>query len=112
VRGTLTGIAVGVVSGLVLALALALTTDFAATAGEVVACVLLGAWIAGTAGAFVGLARAGTFSDAWARTFEDLVPGPVWLGVRCHDATEQAHAVRVLRREGAGDVTETHDHAG
>jgi|SRR5690242_2124925 hypothetical protein len=104
VAGVALGIAVGgVVGALAGGILVALTSPSAAW-GEVAALVLVGMLLGAPLGAYIAFERAGTLTDAWGATFEDLEPGAVWIGVKTHDADGHHRARQVLQHHDALEV--------
>ena len=104
VAGVALGITVGVVSGAIAGGILVAVTSPSAAFGEVVALVLVGMLLGAPLGAYIAFERAGTLSDAWGTTFEDLESGVVWVGVKTHDADGHDRARHVLQRHDALEV--------
>lgn len=104
--GALVGAVVGgLVGGLAGGVLVAVTSP-AAALGEVVALAAVGMVIGTQVGAYVGFERAGTLSDAWSTTFDELESGAIWIGVRTRDPHDLARARRALERERPIEVRE------
>ena len=73
--GVAGGLGVGALAGLVLVGATSPPTPLA----EVVALAIAGIIIGAPLGAYIGFERAGTLSDAWSTTFDELEPGAIWM---------------------------------
>src|SRR5262245_22874778 len=86
VAGVVLGVTVGSVIGALAGGILVALTSPSAAFGEVVALVIVGMLLGAPLGAYIAFERAGTLSDAWGTTFEDLESGVVWVGVKTHDA--------------------------
>jgi hypothetical protein len=99
VVGFLAGIAAGVLLGAAIGVVLVAVTAPREPVGEVVALAAVGIVIGAPLGAYIGFERAGTLSDAWSVTFDDLEPGATWIGVRTHDPDEHERARRALARQ-------------
>jgi hypothetical protein len=104
--GVLIGGAVGIVVGALVGGVVVAVTAPAAALGELVAFVAVGVVIAAPLGAYIGFERAGSLSDAWSTTFDELEPGAIWVGVTIHAAHDQLRARRVLERQGPIETRE------
>jgi hypothetical protein len=97
--GALVGAVAGGSIGLILGAVLVVVTAPASALGEIVALVAVAAVLGTQAGAYVGFERAGTLSDAWSTTFDELEPGNTWIGVRASDPGDRERARRALERQ-------------
>jgi hypothetical protein len=97
--GALLGAVVGGSVGLVVGGILVVATTPASALGEIVALAVVGVVLGAQLGAYVGFERAGTLSDAWSTTFDELEPGNTWIGVRTTDAGDRDRARRALQRQ-------------
>jgi hypothetical protein len=102
--GVAVGVVVGGIVGAVAGAILVAVTSASAVWGEVVACVLVGAILGAPLGAYIAFERAGTLTDAWGTTFEDVEPGAIWVGVKTHDTDGHDRARRVLQHHRALEV--------
>jgi hypothetical protein len=106
VVGVLTGIAAGILIGALAGAVVIATTAPATALREVVAFAAVGIVIGAPLGAYIGFERAGTLSDAWGTTFEDLEAGATWIGVKVGDAEVQQRARRTLQRQHPAELRE------
>jgi hypothetical protein len=104
--GIVVGIAVGVVVGAIAGGVLVLVTAPAAPLEEIVALAAVGAVVGGPLGAYIGFERAGTISEAWSTTFDELEVGASWIGVRLHDPADRDRARHVFERVSPTEVRE------
>jgi hypothetical protein len=98
VVGALVGAAGGALVGLIAGAILVAVTRPAEALGEVVALVAVGIVLGIHVGAYVGFERAGTLSDAWNTTFDELETGATWIGVRTTHPADRERARRALER--------------
>jgi hypothetical protein len=110
VRRVLLGALVGIVGGifggaLIGGIVIALTAPGSAL-GQFVAFAIAGAVIGAPLGAYIGFERAGTLSEAWGTTFDDLEHGVTWVGVKVHDEDDYVRARRALERRQPVELRE------
>jgi hypothetical protein len=104
--GALLGVVGGVVAGaLVGGIVIAVTTP-ASELGQLVAFAIASGIIGAPLGAYIGFERAGTLSEAWGTTFEDLERGATWVGVKVHDVDHYLRARRALERRHPAELRE------
>jgi hypothetical protein len=106
VIGILSGITIGVVLGTLVGALLVAATSPVEPLGEIVALASAGIVIGGPLGAYIGFERAGTLSDAWSTTFDELETGAVWIGVRIHDHDDRERAEHVFARVHPAELRE------
>ena len=97
--GILAGIAGGALLGAVVGVVLVAVTTASAPSGEIAALAAVGIVIGAALGAYIAFERAGTLSDAWSVTFDDLEAGATWIGVRTHDRDGHERACHALARQ-------------
>jgi hypothetical protein len=97
--GVLVGAAIGGLVGVILGGILVAVTTPASLLGEMVALAAVGILLGSQVGAYVGFERAGTLSDAWSTTFDELEAGDTWIAVRTMDADDRERARRALERQ-------------
>jgi hypothetical protein len=110
VRKVAVGVVLGALAGALLG-ALAGALLVAATAAsypllEVLALTVGGIVGGAPVGAYVGFEGAGTLSDAWGATFENVEPGETWIGVRLTQRESYEHARRELARHHPRELRE------
>ena len=66
----------------------------------------IGVVVGAPLGAYVGFERAGTLSDAWSTTFDELEEGATWVGVRVGDPGDYQRARRALARQRPSELRE------
>jgi hypothetical protein len=99
VVGALVGAGVGGLVGVIGGGVLVALTSPASPVGEIVALAAVGVLLGAQVGAYVGFERAGTLSDAWSTTFDELEAGDTWIGVRTTDARDRERARHALERQ-------------
>jgi hypothetical protein len=104
--GVVTGSATGIVLGALVGAVLVATTTPAAPLGEFVTLATAGVVIGGPLGAYISFERAGTLSDAWSTTFEELEAGATWVGVRIHNRADRQRAQRLFERVPPDEIRE------
>jgi hypothetical protein len=100
------GLAGGIVLGALAGAVLIAVTTPATPLLQVVALPAVGIAIGAPLGAYIGFERAGTHSDAWSTTFEDLGGGAIWLGVNVRDLYERERARRTLEHQHPAELRE------
>jgi hypothetical protein len=96
--GALVGATGGGVVGMIVGVVLVAATTATSVVGEIVALAVVGIVFGAQLGAYVGFERAGTLSDAWGTTFDELEAGATWIGVRTKEDDED-RARHALERE-------------
>ena len=104
--GVLLGIATGITLGAVIGAVLAATTAPTEPLGQISALGVVGVVIGAPLGAYIGFERAGTLSDAWSTTFDELEEGDTWIGVRIHDPNNRERVRHALERHQPSEVRE------
>jgi hypothetical protein len=106
VLGVVAGVAAGIVIGAAIGAVVIAVTTPPSPLGELAAFAVAGILIGAPLGAYIAFERAGTLSDAWSTTFEELEPGATWIGVRVHDPAGRTRARRTLERQEPAEVRE------
>jgi hypothetical protein len=103
--GALVGATVGGIAGVIAGAILVAATTAASVVGEIVALAVVGTVFGAQLGAYVGFERAGTLSDAWNTTFDELEAGATWIGVRTKEGNQE-RARHALERQRPIEVRE------
>ncbi len=102
----LVGIAAGIVIGAMVGGVVVAVTAPVTPLGQIAALSAVGIVIGAPLGAYIGFERAGTLSDAWNTTFDELEDGATWIGVRIRDPASRERVLDALDRRQPSEIRE------